>query len=170
MSSYFYLLSAKLYSIQGVLVLLGCILKESDDVVTVLWLLKTSEGHLSSRNVLLWVFKVIEQSVLIPCDALLYVGFRVAESFRLACFATEKTVKVWTNLVAFTCADVVTLSASVSVSGAQWRTTSPSLPSLEKTCTVWVGMLERLIKSQPPLTPFQLYLVRIPLFFWSLCG
>jgi hypothetical protein len=57
--------------------LFGLLSKEGDQVVTVLGLLKTTESHLGSGNVLLGVLEVLEQSVVVPLDALLLVGVGV---------------------------------------------------------------------------------------------
>ena len=40
--------------------LFGLLLKEGDEVVTVLGLLETTEGHLGARDVLLGVLEVLE--------------------------------------------------------------------------------------------------------------
>lgn len=42
---------------------------------------------------LLWVCEVIEESVLVPSDALLYVGFGVRETVGLSGLATENPVQ-----------------------------------------------------------------------------
>jgi hypothetical protein len=77
--------------------LFGLLLKESDQVVTVLGLLETTKGHLGARNVLLGVLEVLElccvsidypvaflsscgvtyKSVVVPLDTLLLVGVGV---------------------------------------------------------------------------------------------
>ena len=40
--------------------LFGLLLEEGDQIVAVLWLLETTEGHLGARNVLLGVLEVLE--------------------------------------------------------------------------------------------------------------
>jgi hypothetical protein len=40
--------------------LLGLVLEEGDQVVAVLVLLETAEGHLGARDVLLWVLEVLK--------------------------------------------------------------------------------------------------------------
>ena len=75
--------------------LFGLLLEEGDEVVAVLGLLETTEGHLGAGNVLLGVLEVLElwrisiashrtfhpwqtyQSVLVPGDTLLLVGVGV---------------------------------------------------------------------------------------------
>jgi hypothetical protein len=47
-------------SAQVAIRLFGLVLKEGDQVVTVLGLLETTEGHLGTRNVLLGVLEVLE--------------------------------------------------------------------------------------------------------------
>jgi hypothetical protein len=53
------------------------ILEVSDQVVTVLLLLKSGECHFRTRNVLFGVFQVVEHGLLGPGDALVDVGGRV---------------------------------------------------------------------------------------------
>lgn len=48
-----------------------------DQVVAVLLLLESTEGHLGARDVLLWVLEVLEQSVGVPGNSLLLVGIGV---------------------------------------------------------------------------------------------
>jgi hypothetical protein len=57
--------------------LFGLLSEEGDQVVTVLGLLETTESHLGSGNVLLGVLEVLEESVVVPLDALLLVGVGV---------------------------------------------------------------------------------------------
>jgi len=40
--------------------LFGLLLEEGDQVIAVLWLLETTEGHLGARNVFLGVLEVLE--------------------------------------------------------------------------------------------------------------
>jgi len=72
--------------------LFGLFLEEGDEVVAVLWLLETAEGHLGAWDVLLWVFEVGKQSFLLPCDALLLVRVCVRETLDLTGLAAEETV------------------------------------------------------------------------------
>jgi len=80
--------------------LLGLLLKESDEIIAVLGLLETTEGHLGAWDVLLWVLEVGKQSLLLPCNALLLVRVCVRETLDLTGLAAEETVQVGTNLVA----------------------------------------------------------------------
>jgi hypothetical protein len=57
--------------------LFGLLSEEGDQVVTVLGLLETTESHLGSGNVLLGVLEVLEESVVVPLNALLLVGVGV---------------------------------------------------------------------------------------------
>ena len=52
------------------------------------------------------------ESVLLPRDSLVSVGVRVREAFYLTCLATEETVKVGADLVAFTLAEGMALGAT----------------------------------------------------------
>lgn len=108
--------------------LLGLLREEGDQVVAVLGLLQATEGHLGTGDVLLGVLEVLElkrrsatdqrksksplhvclgsgdsgktyESVVVPGDALLLVGIGVGEALDLTSLATEKTVKVGTNLL-----------------------------------------------------------------------
>lgn len=88
--------------------LLGLVLEEGDEVVSVLGLLETTEGHLGAGNVLLGVLEVLElgrvsyvlgvscertyQSVVVPLNTLLLVGVGVGETFDLARLAAEEAV------------------------------------------------------------------------------
>jgi len=72
--------------------LLGLLLEESDEIVAILGLLETTEGHLGAWDVLLWVLEVGKQSLLLPCNALLLVRVCVRETLDLTGLATEETV------------------------------------------------------------------------------
>jgi len=65
----------------GLRLFLGLLAQPGDQIISVLALLETTEGHLGARNVFLWVFQVFIQSVLVPFDALLLVGICVGETF-----------------------------------------------------------------------------------------
>ena len=92
--------------------LFGLLLEEGDQVVAVLRLLETTEGHLGAGNVLLGVLEVLEEGVLVPGDALLLVGVGVGVALDLASLAAEKTVKHGADLVALTLLQGVALSAA----------------------------------------------------------
>lgn len=83
-----------------------------DDVVPVLVLLETTEGHLGTRNVLLGVLEVLEESVLVPGDALLLVGIGVGVAVDGAGLAAEEAVESGADLVAATLLKGVALSAA----------------------------------------------------------
>lgn len=92
--------------------LLGSLLKVGDEVVPVLGLLETSEGHLGTRNVLLGVFKVLEEGLSFPSNALVDVGGCVRETLGLTGLSANETVKVRADLVGLASTKGVTLSAS----------------------------------------------------------
>jgi hypothetical protein len=75
-------------------------------------LLQSTESHLGSRNVLLWVLQVLEKSVLIPDDTLLLVGISEGEALSSTRLAAEETVKVWSDLVGSASLESVALSAT----------------------------------------------------------
>jgi len=64
-------------SAQVAMRLFGLLLEEGDQVVAILWLLETTEGHLSTGNVLLGVLEVLEKTVIFPDNTLLLVGVGV---------------------------------------------------------------------------------------------
>lgn len=80
--------------------------------VPVLSLLEATEGHLGTRNVLLGVLEVLEESVLVPVDGALLVGVGVRETGDLARLAAEETVELRTNLVALALLEGVALCAT----------------------------------------------------------
>jgi len=92
--------------------LFGLLLEELDQVVAVLGLLETTEGHLGTRNVLLGVLEVLEQGVLVPSDALLLVGIGVGVTVDLTGLTAEEAVEHGANLVALTLLQGMALSAS----------------------------------------------------------
>lgn len=92
--------------------LLRVVTQPGDQVVPVLGLLQTTEGHLGARNVFLGVLEVFEQRVLVPRDALLLVGICVGVALDGTSLAAEETVQVRADLVAFRLDDSVALSAS----------------------------------------------------------
>lgn len=85
-------------------------LEVSDQVVSLGFLLQTSEDHLGARDVLLGVLQVLEQGILVPGDTLADVGSRVREARSLTSLAAEQTVEVRTLLVSSTSLDGVALS------------------------------------------------------------
>jgi len=92
--------------------LFGLVLEEGDEVVAVLGLLETTEGHLGARDVLLGVLEVLEQCVLVPGDALLLVGVGVRVAVDLAGLAAEEAVEHGADLVALALLQGVALSAA----------------------------------------------------------
>ena len=78
---------------------------------TYLWLLKASEDHLSSRNILLRIQEIVIQGVLCPMDSLLLVGLAIGVAFSLTRLATKETTEVRALLVASTLLSNVALSA-----------------------------------------------------------
>ena len=100
-----------------------------DQVVPVLVLLQSAESHLGSRDVLLGVLEVFEleenhkpprcrvdsatyESALVPFDALGFVCIGVGEALYGTSLATEKPVKVRTDLVSTVLLEGVALCAS----------------------------------------------------------
>lgn len=92
--------------------LFGLLLEERDEVVAVLRLLETTESHLGTGDVLLGVLEVLEESVLVPGDALLLVGVGVGVAVDLSGLAAEETVKHGADLVALTLLQGVALRAA----------------------------------------------------------
>lgn len=88
------------------------ILKVGNKVVSVLRLLKTTEGHLGTGNVLLGVLKVLEHGLLVPQDTLLLVGLSVSVTSSLTRESAENTVEVRTDLVGTTSLGSVALKTS----------------------------------------------------------
>jgi len=87
----------------------GRFFQVSDQIVPVLGLLQTAEGHLGSGNILLWVLQIGIKGVLIPGDALLLVGISVRESFDLASLPAKNTVQIGADLVSTAGLEGVTL-------------------------------------------------------------
>lgn len=92
--------------------LFGLLVEEGDEVVAVLGLLETTEGHLGAGDVLLGVLKVLEEGVLLPGDALLLVGVGVGVALDLAGLAAEEAVEHGADLVALTLLQGVALRAA----------------------------------------------------------
>jgi len=84
----------------------------ADEVIPVLLLLQTSEGHLGAGNVLFGVLEVFEQSLLIPSDTLVDVSGGVGEVFSLTSLTAENAVEVGSDLVGLTGTEGVALSAT----------------------------------------------------------
>jgi len=80
--------------------------------MAVLLLLETSEGHLGAGNVLLWVLKILKQSLFGPDDALVDVGRSVLETFALPGFATKESVQVGSDLMGLLSTDGMALCAT----------------------------------------------------------
>lgn len=83
-----------------------------DEVVAVLGLLETTESHLGSGNVLLGVLEVLEESVVVPLNALLLVGIGVGVALDGTGLAAPETVQSGTDLVAAVLLNGVALSTS----------------------------------------------------------
>lgn len=80
--------------LKGVAILLGLLTEVGDQVVAVLLLLETGEGHLGTRDVLLGILEVLEKSLLIPGYTLVDVGLGVREALDGTGLTAEETVKV----------------------------------------------------------------------------
>jgi hypothetical protein len=83
-----------------------------NEVVPVLLLLETTEGHLGARNVLLGVLEVLEEGLLVPLDALLLVGVGVRVAVNGTSLAAEETVESRADLVAAVLVDGVALGTT----------------------------------------------------------
>lgn len=83
-----------------------------NQVIPVLLLLETAEGHLGARDVLLGVLEVREEGVMFPHDALLLVGISVGVAVDGARLAAEEAVQSGTDLVAAAALDGVALGAT----------------------------------------------------------
>lgn len=89
----------------------SCGLEKSNEIFPLFLFLDTSENHLSTWNVLLWVFQVCEKSVLPPGDTFVHVGLRVREPSGLTSLSSKEAIEVRTLLVRFTCRNSVALRA-----------------------------------------------------------
>lgn len=83
-----------------------------NEVVAVLLLLETTEGHLGTGDVLLGVLEVSEEGGLVPGDALLLVGVSVGVAVDGAGLAAEEAVQSRADLVGTALLDGVALSAT----------------------------------------------------------
>jgi len=97
---------------QGLNYLFGLRGKEGDQIVPVLLLLESTECHLRSWDILLWVLEVLEQGVVIPLNTLRLVGICVGEALDLTSVTAEQPVQVGTDLVSLALAQGVTLCAA----------------------------------------------------------
>lgn len=91
----------------------SALLQIRNQIVSVLFLLKTTESHLRSWNVFLGVLKIHEEGVIrparlasesnrikhIPCNALLLVCVSVLESFYLTGLSSEQSVQATISLI-----------------------------------------------------------------------
>lgn len=84
----------------------------SDQIVSVLGLLQTTESHLGTRDVLLGVLEIVGHGLLRPDDTLLLVGVGVREALYLTGLSAENAVQVGTDLVGATGFNSVALQAS----------------------------------------------------------
>jgi hypothetical protein len=94
----------------------GCLgsglLEVGNQVVPVLLLLETAEGHLGAGDVLLGVLEVGEEGVVLPGDALLLVGVGVGVAVDGTGLAAEEAVQGRADLVAAVLLDGVALGAT----------------------------------------------------------
>ena len=96
----------------GARTLVCCIKHVSDQIVSVLCLLQTTESHLGTWDVLLWVFQVVGHSLSGPLNTCSLISISVRVTFNLTRVSREDTMKVWTNLVWSTSFDGVALCTS----------------------------------------------------------
>lgn len=92
--------------------LFGILLEESNEIIPVLLLFQTTEGHLSARNVLLGIFEVGKQSLVFPSNTLLLVSIGVGVAIYGASLAAEKTVKGGADFAALPSFKSMALSAT----------------------------------------------------------
>jgi hypothetical protein len=90
----------------------GRVLEVGNKVVAVLGLLQATEGHLGTGNVLLGVLEVLEESVVVPLNALLLVGIGVGVAVDGTSLAAPETVQGRADLVAAVLLNGVALSTS----------------------------------------------------------
>lgn len=83
----------------------------SDEILSLRSVLDTSEDHLSTRDVLLGVLKVVKEGGLIPSDTLVDVSRRVSEARSLTSLAADQTVQIRSLLVSSTSLNSVALRA-----------------------------------------------------------
>ena len=92
----------------------SCVLQVGNDISTILLLLETSENHLCSWNVLLWIQKVLIEGILTPNNTLILVCLTVGVSFGLSSVSSKQTSQVWALLVTSSLLSNVALGASTS--------------------------------------------------------
>jgi hypothetical protein len=92
--------------------LFGRVLEVGNQVVPVLLLLETAEGHLGAGDVFLGVLEVLEEGLVLPGDALLLVGVGVGVAVDGTGLAAEEAVESGTDLVAAVLLDGVALCAA----------------------------------------------------------
>lgn len=92
--------------------LFGRVLEVGNKVVAVLGLLQATEGHLGTGDVLLGVLEVLEESVVVPLNALLLVGIGVGVALDGTSLAAPEAVQGRADLVAAVLLNGVALSTS----------------------------------------------------------
>ena len=102
------------------------LLEVGNKIISVLSLLKTTEGHLGSGNVLLGVLEVLVHGLLVPLNTLLLVGLSVRVTRGLTGGSAENTVEVRSDLVGTTSLGGVALETSSleevgTLLGRTWR-------------------------------------------------
>jgi hypothetical protein len=90
----------------------GALLEVGDEVVPLLALLETTEGHLGAGDELLGVLEVLEQSVLVPGHLSLLVGVGVGIAINRTGLAAEEAVELRADLVGTIGLDGVALLAA----------------------------------------------------------
>lgn len=98
---------------RGIRDLLGGRLEVGNQIATLVGLLQTGEDHLGAGDVLLGVLQVLEQSILVPGNALGLVGICVGETGCLSSLATDQTMQIGSNLVLATGLHSVALCATL---------------------------------------------------------
>lgn len=83
-----------------------------NQVIAVLLLLETTESHLGTGDVLLGVLEVLEESLVVPLDALLLVGIGVGVTIDGTGLSAEEAVQSRADLVAAVLLNGVALSTS----------------------------------------------------------
>ena len=83
----------------GQLLLISSFFEISYQVCPFSLLLKPSEDHFCSRDVLLGIPQILHQHLLSPGDAFVLVGICVRESESLTCLSPKQTMEIWPSLV-----------------------------------------------------------------------
>lgn len=108
------------------------------EVITILLLLQATKGHLGAGNVLLGVLNVVEQSLVIPGDALVLVGVGEAVAGGGTRLAAEEAVQVGADLVATVLLDGVALSTTgLEEVGTLLSVTCREKNDLATGCSLW---------------------------------